>query len=110
MFLFTRKVVPKMKQAERGIIVNIGSIADKHGIKDSMLAYCASRFAVNGFSVPLMEEQRGFGIRVAYIIPGSVNTGFFDHAGIEQKTFMQPDEIAWLIVLLVQVPDGTLPD
>ncbi|HHE32164.1 MAG TPA: SDR family NAD(P)-dependent oxidoreductase [Chlorobaculum parvum] len=109
MFLCKRKVVPSMKTDGRGMIVNVGSVAGKRGIKGGT-AYCASKFAVNGFSESLMEELRGFGIRVACLNPGSVETGFFDHAGIEPKKFMQPDEIAQLIVSLVQLPDGMLPD
>ncbi len=109
MFLCSRKVVPSMKAAGRGMIVNIGSVAGKRGIKGGT-AYCASKFAVNGFSESLMEELRGFGIRVACLNPGSVMTEFFDHAGIEPKKHMQPDDLARLIVSLVELPDGMLPD
>jgi NAD(P)-dependent dehydrogenase (short-subunit alcohol dehydrogenase family) len=109
MFLCSRKVVPSMKVAGRGMIVNIGSVAGKRGIKGGT-AYCASKFAVNGFSESLMEELRGFGIRVLCLNPGSVETGFFDHAGIEPKKFMQPSDLARLIVSLVELPEGMLPD
>ncbi|AAM73302.1 MAG TPA: KR domain-containing protein [Chlorobaculum sp.] len=109
MFLCTRKVVPSMKAAGRGMIVNIGSVAGKRGIRGGT-AYCASKFAVNGFSESLMEELRGFGIRVSCINPGSVMTEFFDHAGIEPKKHMQSDDLAQLIVSLVALPDGMLPD
>ena len=108
MFLCTRKVVPSMKAAGRGMIVNVGSVAGKRGIKGGT-AYCASKFAVNGFSESLMEELREFGIRVACVNPGSVMTGFFDHAGIEPKKFMQPGDLARLIVSLVELPDNMLP-
>jgi short-subunit dehydrogenase len=57
-----------------------------------------------------MEELRDFGIRVVCLNPGSVMTGFYDHAGIEPKKFMQPDELARLIVSLVNLPDTMLPD
>ena len=108
MFLCTRKVVPSMKAARRGMIVNVGSVAGKRGIRGGT-AYCASKFAVNGFSESLMEELRGFGIRVACVNPGSVETEFFDHAGIEPKKFMQPGDLARLIVSLVELPDTMLP-
>jgi NAD(P)-dependent dehydrogenase (short-subunit alcohol dehydrogenase family) len=109
MFLCTRKVVPGMKAARCGMIVNIGSVAGKRGIRGGT-AYCASKFAVNGFSESLMEELREFGIRVACINPGSVMTEFFDHAGLQPKKYMQPDDLARLIVSLVALPDGILPD
>ncbi len=109
MFLCSRKVAPAMKKAGRGMIVNVGSVAGKCGIIGGT-AYCASKFAVNGFSESLMEELREFGIRVACLNPGSVMTEFFDHVGLQPKKYMQPDELARLIVLLVQLPDGMLPD
>ena len=109
MFLCTRNVVPSMKARRRGMIVNVGSVAGKRGIKGGT-AYCASKFAVNGFSESLMEELREFGIRVSCINPGSVMTGFFDHTGIQPKKYLQPKDLARLIVSLVQLPDGMLPD
>ncbi|NTU52377.1 MAG: SDR family NAD(P)-dependent oxidoreductase [Chlorobiaceae bacterium] len=109
MFLCTRHVVPGMKAAGSGMIVNMGSVAGKRGIKGGT-AYCASKFAVNGFSESLMEELREFGIRVTCVNPGSVRTEFFDHAGIEPKKYMQPDDVASLIISLVTLPEGMLPD
>lgn len=109
MFLCTRQVVPGMKAAGSGMIVNVGSVAGKHGIKGGT-AYCASKFAVNGFSESLMEELREFGIRVTCLNPGSVMTEFFDHIGIEPKKYMLPDDVASLIVSLVTLPEGMLPD
>lgn len=108
-FLCTRRVVPAMKARRIGMIVNIGSVAGKRGIKGGS-AYCASKFAINGFSESIMEELRDYGIRVACINPGSVLTPFFDHAGIEPKKYLQPEELARLIVALVELPDGMLPD
>ena len=108
-FLCTKQVVPSMKARRRGMIVNVGSVAGKRGIKGGT-AYCASKFAINGFSESLMEELRDFGIRVACINPGSVMTGFFEHAAIQPKKYLQPDDVARLIVSLVELPDGMLPD
>lgn len=108
MFLCSRKVAPSMKAARSGMIVNVGSVAGKRGIKGGT-AYCASKFAVNGFSESLMEELREFGIRVACVNPGSVMTEFFDHAGLQPKKYMQPGDLARLIVSLVELPDGMLP-
>ncbi|HWR02089.1 MAG TPA: SDR family NAD(P)-dependent oxidoreductase [Chlorobaculum sp.] len=109
MFLCSRKVVPSMKTRKSGTIVNIGSVAGKRGVKGGS-AYCASKFAVNGFSESLMDELREFGIRVVCINPGSVKTDFFDHAGIEPEKYMRTVDLAGLIVSLVQLPDGMLPD
>jgi short-subunit dehydrogenase len=98
-----------MKSLHTGMIVNVGSVAGKRGIKGGS-AYCASKFAINGFSESLMEELREFGIRVSCINPGSVHTEFFDHAGMQPKKYMEPADIARLIVSLIELPDGMLPD
>jgi NAD(P)-dependent dehydrogenase (short-subunit alcohol dehydrogenase family) len=108
-FLCTRRVVPSMKLRKSGMIVNVGSVAGKRGIMGGT-AYCASKFAINGFSESLTEELREFRIRVTCINPGSVHTEFFDHAGLQPKKFMEPDDIARLIVSLVRLPDDMLPD
>lgn len=108
-FLCTRQAVPSMKARRSGMIVNVGSVAGKRGIKGGS-AYCASKFAINGFSESIMEELREFGIRVTCINPGSVMTGFFDHAGLQPKKYMQSDDIGRLIVSLIELPDGMIPD
>jgi short-subunit dehydrogenase len=41
-----------------------------------MAAYNASKFGLNGFSEALMQEVRHDGIKVSYVMPGSVNTHF----------------------------------
>lgn len=108
-FLCVRRTVPSMKARNSGAIVNVGSVAGKRGIKGGS-AYCASKFAINGFSESLMEELREFGIRVLCVNPGSVKTPFFDLAGIQSKKYLDPDDLARLIVSLVKLPDDMLPD
>ena len=66
--------VPEMKKAGGGFIINISSLAGKHAFAGGS-AYNASKFGLTGLSEALMEEVRHDGIRVAYVMPGSVNTG-----------------------------------
>jgi 3-oxoacyl-[acyl-carrier protein] reductase len=75
LFLVTRAFLPGMKQAGRGSIVNVASLAGRNGIEGGT-AYCASKHAVLGFSKALMLEVRKHNIRVLAICPGSVETGF----------------------------------
>lgn len=108
-FLCTRRVVPGMKAARRGTIVNVASIAGKRGFKSGS-AYCATKFGLNGFSEALAEELREEGIRVCSINPGSTDTGFFDRAGIEPKKLMNKKDVASLILAMIELPDDMLPD
>jgi len=80
LFLVTRAFLPAMKQARRGTIVNVASLAGRNGIEGGT-AYCASKHAVLGFSKALMLEVRKHNIRVVAVCPGSVATGFRSRAG-----------------------------
>ena len=108
-FLCVRRVVPGMKAARSGTIVNVASIAGKQGFKSGS-AYCASKFGLNGFSEALREELREFGIRVCSVNPGSTGTEFFERAGIEPKKLMKTGDVAALILSMIELPDDILPD
>jgi len=74
-FLCSRAAIPRMRRRGGGYIFNISSLAGKNAFPMGT-AYNASKFAVNGMSEALMQEVRHDGIRVSYIMPGSVNTFF----------------------------------
>ena len=76
-FYLTKLVVPVMKKLQQGYIINISSIAGVTGI-ENMSAYNATKFAVKGMSESLYKELRKDGIKVTCILPGSIETGFFD--------------------------------
>lgn len=72
-FLFAKSLVPKMKEAKRGFIINIASTAALHGFSYAT-AYCASKHALLGLSRALEVELKRFGIHVASVMPGFVRT------------------------------------
>ena len=106
-FLFTKYVLPAMKKQKDGYIINISSGAGKNGIKN-MSVYCASKFAVVGFSEAVALEAKPFDVKVSVICPGSINTNFhnnFRHFSEEDgKTMQQPEDIAETIYHLVTSP------
>ena len=73
----TRAALPLLKQGTRPIIVNIGSILGHRGAPHSS-EYCASKFAVRGFSESLRAELSIHGIDVLLVSPGTTETEFFD--------------------------------
>lgn len=74
-FNVTRAVLPVMRQARRGHIFNISSIAGIRGSLGGSL-YCASKHALEGFSEAIAKEVESFGIFVTIIEPGFFRTEF----------------------------------
>ncbi|MGB0166112.1 MAG: SDR family oxidoreductase [Luteibaculum sp.] len=95
LFYCTRLVSPIMKEQGSGHIFNIASIAGTTGI-EGMGAYCASKFAVRGFTLSIFKELRKYGIKVTGINPGSVNTDFFNEFEMvtADDSMMQASDIA----------------
>ena len=67
--------IPHLRRRGGGFIINISSLAGKNAFT-SAAAYCASKAGLNAFSEALMQEVRYDNIRVSYVMPGSVATGF----------------------------------
>ncbi|MBC7682005.1 MAG: SDR family NAD(P)-dependent oxidoreductase [Ferruginibacter sp.] len=87
LFHVTRAVLPVMRQQRAGHLFNLSSIAGMRGIPGGSL-YCASKFAVEGFSEGLAQELAPFGIRVTIVEPGAFRTDFLD--GQSMRTGSQP--------------------
>lgn len=105
-FYFTRLAAPRMKRRGGGFILNIGSLAGKHSFA-SGAAYNASKFGLNGFTEAAMLDLRRDNIRVAQIMPGSVQTEF--SATIEGADWkLDPAAIAAAAVHLMRMPERNL--
>jgi short-subunit dehydrogenase len=72
----TQAALPAMIARRRGTIVNVASIAGIMGYV-RMGGYCATKFAIIGFSEALRDEVLGRGVRVALVCPGTTETEFF---------------------------------
>lgn len=70
-----RQVLPHMRKAGRGLIVNISSVGALFPIPYQSM-YVAAKAAVEGMSGSLRNELKPFGIKVALIEPGDTKTGF----------------------------------
>jgi 3-oxoacyl-[acyl-carrier protein] reductase len=103
------EAIPLMKQRGGGYIINMSSLAGTNA-HPRMAAYNASKFGLNGFSEALMQEVRHDGIRVSYIMPGSVNTEFGgDEPGEENSWQLQPADIARVVIDLLHHHERSLP-
>jgi NADP-dependent 3-hydroxy acid dehydrogenase YdfG len=104
-FYCSRAVLPQMKRQQLGHIINIASIAGTTGI-ENMAGYCATKFAVRGFSQSLFKEVRNDGIKVTCVSPGSTQTNFFDDipGTTANDSMMSPADIAGFIVYTLETP------
>jgi short-subunit dehydrogenase len=75
----TQAVLPQMLARGEGTIVNVSSIAGIMGYA-RMGGYCATKFAVIGFTEALRNEVLPRGVRVALVCPGTTETEFFAKA------------------------------
>jgi len=105
-FLCAKAVVPDMKRAGEGLIINIASIAGKYGSERGS-GYCASKFGLMGLNECMGMDLRTLGIRVTAICPGSVNAPDFRMGRITKikpEDMIQADDIAEAVVYLLRQP------
>ena len=112
-FLCTREAVPMMRTQNEetgfgGHVVNIASIAGLIG-NPNLTAYNATKFGLRGFSQSLMKEVRDDGIRVTCFYPGSIETSFFDVAGVDMTDNpLQADDVAHSVLHVLEAPENHL--
>jgi NADP-dependent 3-hydroxy acid dehydrogenase YdfG len=109
LFYCTRAALPQMKKQHAGHIINVASLAATAGTAN-LAGYCATKYAVRGFSDALFKEVRPDGIRVTCVMPGSVETNFNGaQPGADPDPYkMQPEDIADAIIHALEAPDVTM--
>ena len=81
--LFTKEVIPIMKNQQHGTIINIGSTASLKGYKNGSI-YASSKFAVRCLTQCWQAELRPYNIRVCQINPSEVTTAFGNPERLER--------------------------
>jgi len=101
--------LPRLRERGGGYIINISSLAGANPFTGGA-AYCASKAGLNAFSEALMQEVRYDDIRVSYVMPGSVSTGFAgndEQKGADWK--IASEEVADVVLNLLQHDPRSLP-
>lgn len=104
-FLMVKHSLPLIPRG--GHIVNIGSNASKKGFP-GWAAYCASKFAVLGFTNSLREEVRDRGIKVSAVLPGPTKTDIWESLAGEwdSEKMMSPEVTAKTVLSVINQPPG----
>ena len=108
MIYCTKNFLPTLQKQNSGHIVNVASVAASFGLP-GIASYCASKFAMLGFSEGLKHELYGTKIGVTVVSPIMVKTNFFDHQSFEKMpkyspTALDPKIVAKAIVRAAQSP------
>jgi short-subunit dehydrogenase len=74
----TREALPLLREGRQPIVVNISSVLGRRGCPHKS-EYCASKFALDGFSESLRAEFAPLGIDVLVVTAGPTDTEFFEH-------------------------------
>ena len=93
----TKALLPALKRKASSDLIYIGSEAALKGSRKGAV-YCASKFAVRGFTQALREECGKSNVRVCLINPGMVKTAFFEHLAFEpgdhDSNAILPEDVA----------------
>lgn len=108
-FYCCREAIPLMRKRGGGYIFNISSLAGVNPFAGGS-AYNASKFGLNGFSEAMMQDIRHDGIRVSYIMPGSVATDFAGAPGSKPRESwkLTGEDIAKAVLDLYAYPASSL--
>ncbi len=104
----TRLALPHLFQGRRSMIVNIASVIGRRGVP-GYSEYCASKFALCGFSESLRAELVRRGVHVLLVNPGLIETPFREHlvedrlqSREKRRRAMSAEQCARIIVRAMQ--------
>jgi 3-oxoacyl-[acyl-carrier protein] reductase len=108
-FYCSREAIALFRRRGGGYIFNISSLAGVNPFAGGA-AYNASKFGLNGFSEAMMQDIRYDGIRVSYIMPGSVDTDFAAAPGSKPREDwkLTGEDVAKAVVDLYRFPTRAL--
>jgi short-subunit dehydrogenase len=89
----TKQFLPTMLGKNSGHIVNVASVAASFGLP-GIASYCASKFAMLGFSEGLKHELFGTKVGVTVVSPIMVRTNFFDHPSFSTMPKYSPTSLS----------------
>ncbi|MEQ9104523.1 MAG: SDR family oxidoreductase [Rhodothermales bacterium] len=112
-FLCTRAAIPLMRAQNEadgfgGHILNVASVAGLIG-NPNVGAYNVTKYGLRGYSESLFKELRNDGIKVTCIFPGSIETEFFEQAGVPiSNNPMQAKDVSSTVIHVLEAPDNYL--
>ncbi len=101
----TKAILPSLKRKLHSDLLYIGSEAALKGSRKGAI-YCASKFALRGFTQALREECSKSNVRVCLINPGMVKTEFFEQLNFEPgddiSNYLAPEDVANAVAYVLE--------
>jgi short-subunit dehydrogenase len=103
-------LLPHMLERGSGLVVNVSSMGGRLGIAHEA-AYCASKFAMAGWSESARIDLDGTGVQVKLVLPGPIDTEIWiqqpgELPGLYDGPFVTAADCAADIVRAIEDPDG----
>ena len=104
-----QSVLPEMKSAGDGLIINISSVAGKRAIALAGIAYSSSKFGMTALGTCVANEVARDGIRVTNVYPGEVDTPLLKQRPApvteeHRNRMLKADHVGDLVLALVNLP------
>ncbi len=107
--ILSQLVLPTLIQKGEGAIVNIASISGRAG-QANTAAYSASKSGLITFTESLYEEVREYGIKVAAILPGFVDTPLIPPTRrLDKSKMIRPEDIAQTVFFVLTCSPNCCP-
>lgn len=106
-FHLTQALLKKLENQGHGHIFNVLSVVNHHPRVDAA-GYTISKFALFGYHRLLQKSLKPKGIKVTGLFPSSINTSSWDGVDAPKDDFVQPEDIASLIVNVLHMQRGTV--
>jgi len=98
-----KSVLPSMRGRKRGTIINISSVADRHG-RPNIATYAASKAAVKSLSESLRQANAKYGIRVCNIAPAKILTPMLMTSHLNEEQAIMPEDFAKAVLWVYEQP------
>lgn len=106
-YTITQTLLPLFEEQESGHIFNICSVVNKQP-RASAASYTISKFALYGYHQLLLQTMKPHNVKVTALLPSSINTSSWDGIEAPKDDFVQPEDIANVILTAIDMRPGTV--
>jgi 3-oxoacyl-[acyl-carrier protein] reductase len=106
-YTITQAMLPAFEEQKGGYIFNICSVVNKQPRAEAA-SYTISKFALYGYHQVLLKTLKPHQVKVTALLPSSINTSSWDGMDAPKDEFVQPEDIADVILAAIAMKPGTV--